>query len=201
MSLKEAACDFAKERLARMGLSLSFYPAPGTHERLLDKFFRQKDINCVFDIGGFNGTYARELRGRGYPGLIVSFEPVPASYALLQETMKADPLWIGQPYGLSNESRRATVKTYVKGDFNSLLNLRDDAEKAYNLNASERSEVDVELCRLDAAMEELRTRIPPDPRIFAKIDTQGHDMQVLQGASGVLDVLCGFQSELPTVRI
>jgi len=55
--------------------------------------------------------------------------------------------------------------------------------------------------RLDTAMRELRTRISSDARIFVKIDTQGHDLEVLQGASGILDVLRGFQSELPAVRI
>jgi FkbM family methyltransferase len=201
MSLKADTLDLVKAVFAHAGLSIGWHLAPGTHQRLLNGFFRQNSVNCVLDVGGFNGTYAKELRGWGYRGLIISFEPVPASYALLREKMKADPLWIGQPYGLSNENRRATMKTYAKGDFNSLLSLRDDAAKAYGLNASERSEVDIELRRLDTAMRELRTRISSDARIFVKIDTQGHDLEVPQGASGILDVLRGFQSELPAVRI
>jgi hypothetical protein len=34
-----------------------------------------------------------------------------------------------------------------------------------------------------------------------KIDTQGHDVSVVKGASGVLDMIVGLQSELPAVEI
>jgi hypothetical protein len=33
-------------------------------------------------------------------------------------------------------------------------------------------------------------------RVFLKIDTQGWDMEVLRGASGILDQVVGLQSEL-----
>ena len=201
MALKKAAFDFVKAQFAHAGLSISWSPAPGTYDRQMRDFFALKDINCVFDIGGFTGVYAKELRARGYRGLIVSFEPVPASFGQLRETMKSDPQWLGQSYGLSSENRRAVIKTYAKGDFNSLLNLREDAEKAYGLNAAARSEVEIELRRLDEVTGDLRPRLPSSPRIFVKIDTQGHDMQVMQGATGVLDLLRGFQSELPAIQI
>jgi hypothetical protein len=34
-----------------------------------------------------------------------------------------------------------------------------------------------------------------------KIDTQGHDLSVVRGATGVLEHIAGLQSELPAVQI
>ena len=197
MSLKQ----LLRLQLERAGISVRRHPVVGTHQWLLKELFSRTATNCVFDVGGHIGSFARQLRAWGYKGPIVSFEPVPSSYARLEASMRSDPLWIGQPYGLSNESRVAFIKTYSKSDFNSLLNLRDDAERAYQIDGSGRSEVRVELRRLDEAMADLAPRLPNAPCIYMKMDTQGHDMQVMQGAAGILHRLCGFQSELPAVQI
>jgi FkbM family methyltransferase len=201
MSLKRAVLSMTKDTLARAGISVTWYPPPGSYERHLRTFFTRKNINCVLDVGGYNGTYASELRASGYDGLIISFEPVPLSYKLLTERMKSDGAWVGQPYGLSSATRSAVIHTYGKGDFNSLLNLKDDAEKAYGLDSSKRSEVTIQLRRLDEVLPQLvATHLSGPPHIYMKLDTQGHDKDVFEGAAGVLGLIEGFQSEIPAVQ-
>jgi hypothetical protein len=39
----------------------------------------------------------------------------------------------------------------------------------------------------------------PDDRIFLKVDTQGYEPQVLSGAGGLLERLCGVQLEMSLV--
>ena len=58
----------------------------------------------------------------------------------------------------------------------------------------------LQLRRLDAILPQLNEGIP-SPRIFMKMDTQGHDLSVFRGATGVLDKIVGLQSELPAVKI
>jgi FkbM family methyltransferase len=201
MSLKRAVLNRTKDTLARAGVSLTWYPPPGSYERHLKTLLDNKNINCVLDVGGFDGTYASDLRASGYEGLIISFEPVASSYALLTERMKADRAWIGQPYGLSSSSRQAMIHTYDKGDFNSLLNLKDEAEKAYGLDSAKRSEVAIQLRRLDEVLLELVAQhLSAPPKIYMKLDTQGHDKDVFQGADKVLSLIEGFQSEVPAIR-
>jgi len=44
----------------------------------LSQVLRRLDINCVLDVGANQGQYGLMLRGLGYSGYIVSFEPVNA---------------------------------------------------------------------------------------------------------------------------
>jgi FkbM family methyltransferase len=192
--------DFVKLCARRLGMFISYYPPPGSYERHLRDYLSQLGINVVLDVGAYIGNYARELRRAGYGGRIISFEPVPASYEQLNASMHRDSLWSGQPFGLSDENREAIINTHSKGVFNSLLNLREGAERAYSLDPAFRSQTAIQLRRLDAVLPQLIEGVP-SPRIFMKLDTQGHDISVVKGASGVLDLIAGLQSELPAVEI
>ena len=197
MSTQRIIFDFIRSCALKMGVSISWYPPPHSFERHLRDYLAQMRINCVLDVGAFVGEYAVQLRRNGYMGSIVSFEPVPASYALLRQRMQHDALWRGQPFGLSDTSGEALMHT---GSFNSLLNLHADAEQAYKLDPHLRSEIPIQLRRLEEVLPELIKDLD-SPRIFMKMDTQGHDVSVLRGVSTTLDKIVGFQSELPTVQI
>jgi len=201
MTLQRTAFRLVQRSAEKVGIAINFYPPPGSFERQLRDLLAQMEINLVLDIGAFVGNYAKELRDVGYKGRIVSFEPVPASYDQLRSRMQHDPLWSGQPFGLSDENREAQMNTFgSRGDFNSLLTLRKDSEEAYRLDPSLRTQTSIQLRRLDSILPQLIEGIQ-SPRIFMKIDTQGHDVSVVKGAAGVLDKIAGLQSELPAVQI
>jgi FkbM family methyltransferase len=200
MTLQQATRDLVKHSAQKMGIAVDFYPPPGSFRRQLRDLLAQMKINVVLDVGAYIGNYAAELRAIGYKGKIISFEPVPASYERLQARMRHDPLWSAQPFGLSDENREAVMNTFSRGDFNSLLTLRKDSEAAYSLESSSRSQTTIQLRRLDTVLPQLIAGIQ-SPRIFMKIDTQGHDLSVVRGAAEVLDHIAGLQSELPAVQI
>jgi FkbM family methyltransferase len=192
--------DLIKHGAQRLGIAVSRYPPPGSFKRHLRDYLSQMEINVVLDVGANVGNYAKELREIGYCGRIISFEPVPDTYEKLQESMHNDLLWIGQPIGLSDENREALINTYERGDFNSLLTLREDGERSYSIDPAQRGTALIQLRRLDAVLPELiaGTR---SPRIFMKMDTQGHDVSVVKGASAVLGMILGLQSERPAVEL
>ena len=192
--------DLVKNGALRFGIVISKYPPLGSLERHLRDYLLQMKINVVLDVGAFVGNYALELRKIGYKGYILSFEPVSASYENLTKTMGNDPLWVGYPFGLSDEEREALINTHSSGDFNSLLTLREDAQKAYAVDPADQGQAKIQLKRLDAVLPPLIEKIK-SPRIFLKMDTQGHDISVLKGASGVLDMILGLQSELPAIEL
>src|SRR5215204_2956746 len=59
----------------------------GTH---LISVFQHTKVECVLDVGAHEGQYGRLLRGCGYDGQIVSFEPVTANARTLREHARLD---------------------------------------------------------------------------------------------------------------
>ncbi len=200
MSLREVLFDKLKSVAQNFGVYVSRFPPPQSKERLLKDFLARSRINCVLDVGAFVGNYVLELRQIGYEGRIISFEPVPDAFAKMSMKLKLDAFWSGQPYGLSDVSRDAIINTYAAGNFNSLLILKEDAETAYALDHAKRGKTQIKLRRLDEVLPALLQGID-SPRVFLKIDTQGHDVNVLRGAAGVQKWIVGMQSEIPVVPL
>ena len=153
--MSNPASNLIKQVARRFGIAISRYPAPGTLGQDLSDFLSRMNIDVVLDIGAYAGTYARELREVGYRGRIISFEPVPASYERLHRAMHNDPLWSGEPFGLSDENRETLINTHNSGDFNSLLTLREEAQVAYSVDPSRSSQIPIQLRRLDAVLPKL----------------------------------------------
>lgn len=151
--------------------------------RLLD----QLQIDCVLDVGANQGQFASELRGIGYSGLIVSFEPVQEEFRILRERFRADPGWRGFSLALGSSSESKEIVISRLGVMNSLLepiNRRDVVRREM-----------IEVRRLDSVLES-ELRDVQSSRIFLKMDTQGYDLEVFSGATGALDRVLGLQSEL-----
>src|SRR5205823_5261370 len=71
-------------------------------------------VNCVIDVGAHCGEYGRQLRGAGYRGQIVSFEPVAASFASLERRSLRDPGRSVHRLALGSAPGRATMHVAKK---------------------------------------------------------------------------------------
>jgi FkbM family methyltransferase len=152
-------------------------------KRLLDSL----EINCVLDVGANRGQYALELRGIGFTGQIVSFEPIRREFALLQEAFKGDPKWKGYRLALGSAEGSATINIPRLTVLSSLLApLRDDPEVELE---------EIEMRRLDRLFADA-IRAVPHPKVFLKMDTQGYDVEIFKGAEGCIETICGLQSEI-----
>ena len=145
-------------------------------------------ISCVFDVGANRGQFATGLRKIGYTGWIISYEPMPDDFAAMRRTFEGDPRWRGHQIALGSENATRSFNiTLVDSRLSSFLTLRwPDAELKV---------IPVEVKRLDAVFDEALTGIN-QPRVFLKLDTQGFDLKVIEGASGCLDRVLGLLSEI-----
>jgi FkbM family methyltransferase len=191
---------FAKpvKRLARAaGVSLTRHPAPNTLERHLKDVIGQLRINCVLDVGAHEGAYARLLRdGVGFAGHIASFEPADRSYVRLVASRKGDQRWRGYRYALGREHRSGRLNLYGKSQLNSLLTPSLYGIGLFPALADAKATEVVEVRRLAEVFDEVTAAVAA-PRVLLKVDTQGFDIQVLQGAGGVLDRIAAVQVEVP----
>lgn len=171
---------------------------PFTLERHLRDLLGQLGTTLVLDVGAHHGNYAWLLRNWArYRGRIASFEPVPASFAILEERFAKDPSWRGFQVGVGDRDEARTMTLYQQALWNSFHELTPFANDTYTLPPQEK--IDVQVRRLDAILPELVGDGPE--RIFLKTDTQGHDFAVLEGLGEWVERVEGLQIELAVQQV
>lgn len=152
------------------------------------------EVDLVLDVGANRGQYAQSLRAAGYPGRIVSFEPIGALQAELVRAAESDPAWtVAPPMALGAERGEAWLEVSAESDMSSLLHQTDLLERVSPTSAVVRRE--------RVRVEPLDRVAPPwlegARRPFLKLDVQGFESQVLDGGRHLLELLVGLQLELP----
>lgn len=189
MSIKHAL----KLTARRLGLEVNRYNAVESTEARLFALLSTHRIDTVIDVGANDGGYGRLLRRGGFRGTIVSFEPLEQAHAALTAAAADDPGWLVAPrMALGSENKEIEIHVAGNSASSSILPMHETHEKA----APESRYVGVQrvrLCRLDDV--QLPALSAPG-RTLLKVDTQGYEMMVLQGASKLLERLAGVQLEL-----
>ena len=174
--------------LVRRGFTLPEYSLSRLQElRHLRTLLRRLAINCVLDVGANRGQFARDLRDIGYDGYIVSFEPLAREFKTLATTFAGDVRWHGIPSALGDTNGTATLHV--------VPNLTVISSLLTPLHAPTVCPCEVTVRRLDELFPSLVAAIP-SPRVLLKMDTQGYDLKVFQGARDCLDQIAALQSEL-----
>lgn len=151
-------------------------------------------INCVLDVGANQGQYGTLLRRSGYKGWIISFEPVGASYAALKAVAAKSERWRVFPYALGAENERREINVTEETLFSSFLSPRKESEIRFQTNRVERRE-GVDVRRLDRVLDECLVDIS-SPRLYLKLDTQGFDLSVMEGARNIMPRILALQTEV-----
>lgn len=139
--------------------------------------FSQNAIDTVIDIGANRGQFASGLRSVGYKGRIVSFEPNRTIHAELKKAAAGDPNWIiSDPVALGQ-----------KDEVGSLIIPEDSSLASFlpSLHATPKRSQSIEIRRLDDLLGPLG--VPETSSIAIKIDVQGFELNVLQGAPKALE--------------
>lgn len=164
------------------------------HAALLRAVVERAGVNLVLDVGAHRGGYRDLLRAAGYAGEIVSFEPVSASFAALEARAADDPAWRVHRLALGREPGTATLNVARESNFTSFLEPNDFSVARFGGSAVDHHE-EVEVARLDAVFGAVTAHVA-EPRVLLKTDTQGWDLEVIEGAAGVLDRVVALQAEL-----
>ena len=161
-----------------------------TH-RTLSGLFRQEGINLVLDVGANAGQFASELLAGGYTERIISFEPLSAAHAKLSNYAKNHSNWtVADRTAIGAE--KGSVEINVSGDsWNSSILGMLPFKAALSPQSAYVGTESVPLNRLDDL-----SNFSPNDRVFLKIDVQGYEKQVLEGAPRVLAACRGVQAEM-----
>jgi len=191
-----------KKSLQNLGLEVHRYVPP---DRLLALpptptiySLRNFKIDLVLDVGANVGQFASELRQGGFAGKIVSFEPLTQAHAELQQASEADPLWDVYPRcALGDHEGEVEINIAGNSQSSSILPMLESHRSAAPESSYKEKEV-VAIKKLDSiAGHYLKAARSP----FLKIDTQGFEWQVLDGAREVLPSIQGILVELSLVPL
>jgi FkbM family methyltransferase len=174
----------------------------GLPERLfLRRFLDHFAVDCVFDVGANAGQYATRLRREiGFTGHIISFEPIPEHAATLRAAAAADPHWHVEEAALDREAGPATFNIMAASEFSSLNDPMGDQPRVFEGQNAVARRVTVQRSTLAAELPRWRERLGFQ-RPFLKMDTQGHDLAVVEGAGERIGEFLGLQSELAVVPL
>jgi FkbM family methyltransferase len=178
--------------LRRLGVDLVRYGPEHFPDLRRIAAIRDRRVDLVLDVGANAGQWARLVRGSGYAGRIVSFEPLDDAYSALRRAAEDDPWWEARQAALSDADGTATINVAGNSWSSSLLPMAElhaesDPESGYVGTQT------VETRRLDALRGEV---VRPDDRIFMKLDVQGFELPVLQGAPETLSQVQALEAEL-----
>ena len=180
--------------LRQIGVDLTRWPKE-SNEYLLHKALFNCRPDLLIDIGANSGQFVLASRGFGYRGPVVSFEPSSAAFERLQLTAAADPRWevLHRAIGATDASVVLNIAGNSEASSSILpmleLHQRAAPESRY------KSEEAVEMLRLDTWMT---AEAQVQKRVALKIDVQGFERQVLEGARATMREVAAVRMELST---
>ena len=185
--------------LQRLGLDVRRYQEdpPDPHAAIRQRFLAHYGVDLVIDVGANGGQYGRWLRATGYGGRILSFEPVTTARVRLEECARDDALWTVSAKALGSEGGMATINVAGNAAKSSSLLPMLAAHSSAAPEADYVGTEEVEICRLD----HLETLVGPARRIHLKLDVQGFEGEVLDGAQGLGSRIAGVEMELSFVPL
>jgi FkbM family methyltransferase len=167
-------------------------PSSSLSFRLL-KTMNQFEVDLVFDIGGNVGQFASELRLLGYEGELISFEPLSLAHNILSKVSIRDPRWhVHSRCAIGDYNGEIKINIAGNSVSSSVLPMLDSHSSAAEGSAYVSAEM-VPVFMLDSLAPEYLVK---SHRPFLKIDAQGFEWQILEGARKTLPHIKGILCEL-----
>jgi FkbM family methyltransferase len=167
-------------------------------QKQLSTILKLLKIDVVFDIGANEGQFAREIREHGYRGKIISFEPLTSARKNLIIFSERDPGWhVHEQSAIGDQDGEVEIHIAGNSVSSSLLPMLESHSSAAVGSAYVGSER-VPIFKLDSIANRY---LEKNSNLFLKIDTQGYEWQVLDGASETLKQAYGVFCELSLVPL
>lgn len=198
MSIGAAIKNRLKKALNAAGIEAHrFSPESSKLARLMASL-RAYEIDLVIDVGANEGQFGQELRAGGYSGQIVSVEPMGAAHARLTQVSHGDAGWHVHPRCAVGD-KTGVIELNIAGNSvsSSVLPMLASHSKAAPASTYQGKET-VSLTTLDLIVPKYpgQARAP-----LLKIDTQGYEWQVLDGAREILPKIRGILMEVSLIPL
>ena len=187
----------ARSVARRVGLDIHSYQAARDIDVRRTQFLRTHCVSAVVDAGANTGQWALATRRHGFPGLIVSFEPLADAYSALCHAADGDSLWRCVQAAVGDAKSEMPLNVAGNSVSSSLLPMEPAHASAAPMSAYVRTET-VRVVRLDEIIPKM---VPATTVLALKLDLQGYERAALAGAEGILAEVQVVECELSTVPL
>ncbi len=155
------------------------------------------NIDTILDVGANTGQYAYYTRKLGYKNNIISFEPLSSAFSILEKFAKKDSRWQVENAALGDFDGQIEINISLNSQSSSILDMMPEHVKSAPDSVYEGKE-QVNIYKLDSIIN----NYPVDlEKTFLKIDVQGFEQKVLEGAEKALKSIRGLQLELSMIEL
>lgn len=156
------------------------------------------NVDVVLDVGANAGQFSLSLRRFGYRGKIVSYEPLNEAYEKLIKISKTDKKWEVSPR-VAVGAYDGKIEINIAGNSVSssiLPMLKSHSDVAVGSEYIGKESVNI--VKLDTVAKKY---LQDYKNIFLKIDTQGYEWAVLDGAVEILPHVRGILCEMSLLEL
>lgn len=177
------------------GFDIVRYPLHHPLERTI-RLLQHYRVDYVVDVGAHDGEFATSIRQLGYTGKIISFEPLPQPFEVLRRKAAADANWDVYRHAIGDATGEVTINVSGNAGMSSSVLPMLDTHLTVAPDSRYVATETVRQVRLDSLLPQLG--VGAGHRTFLKIDVQGYEGAVLEGASGLFAdaAILGMQLEL-----
>ena len=184
--------------LHRVGFELRRFSVEQSENARFISMLRTHNVNLIFDVGANAGQFGVLLREIGFDGKIVSFEPLSDARENLLNIRKNDPLWqIALQTAIGEENGEIEIQIAGNSQSSSVLDMLDTHVRAAP-DSKYIGKEKVALRTLDSIAPDY---MDSNSIAFIKIDTQGYETQVMNGAKKLMSQIVGLQVEISLVPL
>jgi FkbM family methyltransferase len=178
------------------GYEISSLESAQAHRRCVSTLLKEGQVNLVIDVGANCGQFAGWVREIGYRGSLLSFEPLLEAHERLSKAARGDPFWTVAPrMALGDKPEEIDIHVSGNSVSSSILPMLLTHQEAEPGSAYIQTEK-VQINRLDDVCQLL-----PENRILLKVDVQGYEKSVLDGAARVLNYCRAIIVEISLVPL
>ena len=174
MNTTQQAKNFIKQTFPSIWLQWHFMQRPKTAERelmFLDKIVPEGALTV--DVGANRGLYTRQLARLSRE--VLAFEPAPEMATLLRRTSAANV----KVHEIALSDRDGAAELFTPQSEDGLVHGLASLEHQHESEGQRIVSSQVPTARLDTVVDQ--------DVAFVKIDVEGHEMNVLNGAIGLID--------------
>jgi len=184
--------------LRRTGFDLRRYHPSSSQHCAMHLLLHSLHIDLVFDVGANTGQTGEELLGSGFRGRVVSFEPLAAAHAELTRKAALHPRWTAHPRAAVGAAPgEVTIHVAANSVSSSVLPMLQSHVDAAAGSQTVGTEVAAVIRLDDVAAGYLQGATAA----MLKVDTQGFEWDVLDGAEQTLCKVAAVQLELSLVPL